>query len=220
MLFEVVCQGLVSEVEIDDVVICLFIVWMCLGMFDLLEWVCWVCILVLVNQVLVYDVLVFKVVQVLLVLLKNDGILLLLCDIKCIVVVGFIVDDIMVLFGNYFGILVVLVIILQGICEVVKGVEVCYVRGVDLVEGCDDFGVMLLIELIFLWFLVDLFECGLCGEYFCMFDLFGVLVLVCIDVQIGFCWDRGLLIDNLLVCGEVVLGQGIFNDCFSICWSG
>lgn len=64
----------------------------------------------------------------------------------------------------------------------VKGVEVCYVCGVDLVEGCDDFVVILLIEVVYLWFLVSLLECGLCGEYFCIVDLFGILVLVCIDV--------------------------------------
>lgn len=45
-------------------------------------------------------------------LLKNDGVLLLLWILKWIVVVGLIVDDMMVLFGNYFGIFVVLVIIL------------------------------------------------------------------------------------------------------------
>jgi len=213
-------KGLISEAEIDKAVTMLFIARMRLGMFDPPEKVRWTSIPYSVNQSPAHDRLARKAAQESIVLLKNDGVLPLSHDVRRIAVVGPTADDTMALLGNYYGTPAAPVTILQGIREAVPQAEVTYARGTDLVDGRDDPAATPLIEAQYLRPSAGSPERGLRGEYFTNRDLSGTPVLVRVDAQIAFGWDRGSPTDNLMARGEAGQGQAVPDDNFSIRWSG
>ena len=213
-------KGLISEAELDDALTRLFVARMQLGMFDPPEQVRWAQIPYSVNQSGKHDALARKMAQESLVLLKNDGILPLPKDIRRLAVVGPTADDTMALLGNYYGTPADPVTILRGIQEAVPGVEVVYARGVDLVEGRDDPAATPLIEPQYLRPAPGSNERGLRGEYFRNKDLSGQPVLVRVDPQIAFRWDRGSPTDNPMARGEAGPGNAAPNDGFRPRWRG
>ena len=213
-------QGLVTEAELDDALGRLFAARMRLGMFDPPAKVKWAQIPYSVNQSAEHDALARKMAQASIVLLKNDGVLPLSRDTRKIAVVGPTADDTMALLGNYYGTPADPVTVLRGIREALPGAEVVYARGADLVEGRDDPAAAPLIEPQYLRPAAGATERGLRGEYFRNPELSGQPVLVRVDAQIGFRWDRGSPTDNLMARGEAGPGQGVPNDGFGIRWSG
>ena len=213
-------KGLLDEAEVDAAVTQLITARMRLGMFDPPERVRWARIPYSANQAPAHDALARKVAQESIVLLKNDGILPLSRDLKRVAVVGPTADDTMALLGNYYGTPADPVTVLRGIREALPGAEVVYARGADLVEGRDDPAAAPLIEPQYLRPAAGATERGLRGEYFRNPELSGQPVLVRVDAQIGFRWDRGSPTDNLMARGEAGPGQGVPNDGFGIRWSG
>jgi len=213
-------KGLLTEAEVDAAVTQLIIARMRLGMFDPPERVRWAQIPYSVNQAPAHDALARKVAQASIVLLKNDGLLPLSRDLKRVAVVGPTADDTMALLGNYYGTPSDPVTVLRGIREALPEAEVVYARGADLVEGRDDPAATPLIEAQYLRPSAGATERGLRGEYFRDRDLSGTPVLVRVDPQIGFRWDRGSPTDNLMARGEAGPGQGVPADDFAIRWSG
>ena len=213
-------KGLISEAELDDALTRLMTTRMELGMFDPPGSVRWADIPYEVNQAPEHDALARRVAQESIVLLKNDGVLPLSKDIRRLAVIGPTADDTMALLGNYYGTPADPVTVLRGIREAVPGVEVVYARGVDLVEGREDPAATPLIEPQYLRPGTGTNERGLRGEYFRNKDLAGEPVLVRVDAQIGFRWDRGSPTDNLMARGEAGPDNAVPNDGFSIRWSG
>ena len=213
-------KGLLDEAEVDAAVTQLITARMRLGMFDPPERVRWARIPYSANQAPAHDALARKVAQESIVLLKNDGILPLSRDLKRVAVVGPTAADTMALLGNYYGTPADPVTVLRGIREALPGAEVVYARGADLVEGRDDPAAAPLIEPQYLRPAAGATERGLRGEYFRNPELSGQPVLVRVDAQIGFRWDRGSPTDNLMARGEAGPGQGVPNDGFGIRWSG
>ncbi|MCA0395517.1 MAG: glycoside hydrolase family 3 C-terminal domain-containing protein [Proteobacteria bacterium] len=213
-------KGLLDEAEVDAAVTQLITARMRLGMFDPPERVRWARIPYSANQAPAHDALARKVAQESIVLLKNDGILPLSRGLKRVAVVGPTADDTMALLGNYYGTPADPVTVLRGIREALPGAEVVYARGADLVEGRDDPAAAPLIEPQYLRPAAGATERGLRGEYFRNPELSGQPVLVRVDAQIGFRWDRGSPTDNLMARGEAGPGQGVPNDGFGIRWSG
>jgi len=213
-------KGLLAEAEVDAAVTQLIAARMRLGMFDPPERVRWAQIPYSVNQAPAHDALARKVAQASIVLLKNDGLLPLSRDLKRVAVVGPTADDTMALLGNYYGTPSDPVTVLRGIREALPEAEVVYARGADLVEGRDDPAATPLIEAQYLRPSAGATERGLRGEYFRDRDLSGTPVLVRVDPQIGFRWDRGSPTDNLMARGEAGPGQGVPADDFAIRWSG
>jgi len=213
-------QGLISEAELDQALTRLFVARMELGMFDPPERVRWAQIPSEVNQAPRHDELARQMARESLVLLKNDGILPLSRDIRRIAVIGPTADDTMALLGNYYGTPADPVTILRGIREALPNAEVVYARGADLVEGRDDPAATPLIEPQYLRPAPGSNERGLRGEYFRNKDLAGEPVLVRVDSQIAFRWDRGSPTDNLMARGEAGPDNAVPNDGFSIRWSG
>ncbi|WP_081721057.1 glycoside hydrolase family 3 protein [Pseudoxanthomonas suwonensis] len=213
-------KGLISEAELDDALTRLFVARMRLGMFDPPEQVKWAQVPPSVNQSAEHDALSRRMAQESLVLLKNDGVLPLSKDIRRLAVVGPTADDTMALLGNYYGTPADPVTIVRGIREAAPGVDVVYARGVDLVEGRDDPAATPLVEPQYLRPEPGSSERGLRGEYFRNKDLSGEPVLVRVDPQIAFRWDRGSPTDNLMARGEAGPDNAVPNDGFSIRWSG
>ncbi len=213
-------KGLLGEDEVDAALTKLMTARMRLGMFDPPEQVRWAQIPYSVNQAPAHDALARKVAQESIVLLKNDGVLPLSKDIRRLAVIGPTADDTMALLGNYYGTPADPVTVLRGIREALPDTEVVYARGADLVEGRDDPAATPLVEPQYLRPQAGSGERGLRGEYFRNRDLSGEPVLVRVDAQIGFRWDRGSPTDNLLARGEAGPGNALPNDGFSIRWSG
>ena len=213
-------KGLLSEAEVDAALTKLMTARMRLGMFDPPEMVPWAQIPYSVNQATAHDVLSRKVAQESIVLLKNDGALPLSKNIRRLAVIGPTADDTMALLGNYYGTPADPVTILRGIREALPSTEVVYARGADLVEGREDPATTPLIEAQYLRPAAGATERGLRGEYFRNKDLSGQPVLVRVDAQIGFRWDRGSPTDNLLARGEAGAGNALPNENFSIRWTG
>jgi beta-glucosidase len=215
-----VSKGLITEAELDDALIRLMTARMRLGMFDPPEKVRWAQIPYSVNQSPEHDALARETAQKSLVLLKNDGVLPLSRALKRVAVIGPTADDTMALLGNYYGTPSDPVTVLRGIREALPEAEVIYARGADLVQGREDPAATPIIEPQYLRPAAEANERGLRGEYFRGKDLAGEPVLVRVDAQIGFRWDRGSPTDNLLARGEAGPGQELPNDGFSIRWSG
>ena len=213
-------KGLLPEAEVDKAATQLIAARMRLGMFDPPEKVQWAQIPYSASQSPAHDALARQMARESIVLLKNDGVLPLSREVKRIAVVGPTADDTMALLGNYYGTPSDPVTILRGIREAVPGAEVVYARGADLVEGRDDPAATPLIEAQYLRPAPGATERGLRGEYFRNKDLSGEPVLVRVDPQIAFRWDRGSPTDNLMARGEAGPGQGLPNDGFGIRWSG
>ncbi len=213
-------KGLLPEAEVDKAVTQLIAARMRLGMFDPPEQVKWAQIPYSANQSPAHDALARKMAQESIVLLKNDGVLPLSREVKRIAVIGPTADDTMALLGNYYGTPADPVTILRGIREAAPQAEVVYARGVDLVEGRDDPAATPLVEPQYLRPSPDATERGLRGEYFRNKDLSGEPVLVRVDPQVAFRWDRGSPTDNLMARGEAGPGQALPNDGFGIRWSG
>ncbi|WP_374014149.1 glycoside hydrolase family 3 C-terminal domain-containing protein [Pseudoxanthomonas koreensis] len=213
-------KGLITEAELDESLTRLMTARMELGMFDPPQKVRWAQIPYSVNNAPEHDALSRKMAQASMVLLKNDGVLPLSRDIRRIAVVGPTADDTMALLGNYYGTPSDPVTVLRGIREALPQAQVVYARGADLVEGRDDPAAAPLIEPQYLRPEPGATERGLRGEYFRNKDLSGEPVLVRVDAQIGFRWDRGSPTDNLMARGEAGPGQAVPNDGFSIRWTG
>ncbi|MCB1636504.1 MAG: glycoside hydrolase family 3 C-terminal domain-containing protein, partial [Xanthomonadales bacterium] len=213
-------QGLISEAELDAALTTLITARMRLGMFDPPEQVKWAQIPYSVNQAPAHDDLSRRAAQASLVLLKNEGLLPLSKDLKRVAVIGPTADDVMALLGNYYGTPAAPVTILQGIRDALPQAEVVYARGVDLVDGRDDPGATPLIEAQYLRPEAESSERGLRGEYYANRELSGEPVLVRVDAQVGFRWDRGSPTDNLQARGEAGPGEVLPNDGFSIRWRG
>jgi len=213
-------QGLITEAELDASLQRLVAARMRLGMFDPPEDVRWAQIPYSVNQAPEHDALARRAAQESIVLLKNDGILPLSKRLRRVAVIGPTADDVMALLGNYYGTPADPVTILRGIREALPDAEVVYARGVDLVEGRDDPAATPLIEAQYLRPEPGSSERGLRGEYFRNKDLSGKPVLVRVDPQIAFRWDRGSPTDNLMARGEAGPDNAVPNDGFGIRWSG
>src|SRR5690606_22954201 len=191
-----------------------------LGMFDPADQVPWAQTPYSVNQAPAHDALARRAAQESIVLLKNDGVLPLSKDIRRLAVIGPTADDTMSLLGNYYGTPSDPVTVLRGIREALPDTEVVYARGADLVEGREDPAATPLVEPQYLRPEAGSNERGLRGEYFRNKDLSGEPVLVRVDAQIGFRWDRGSPTDNLMARGEAGPDNAVPNENFSIRWSG
>jgi len=213
-------KGLISEAELDDALTRLMTTRMELGMFDPADQVPWAQTPYSVNQAPAHDALARRAAQESIVLLKNDGVLPLSKDIRRIAVIGPTADDTMSLLGNYYGTPADPVTVLRGIREALPNAEVVYARGADLVEGREDPAATPLIEPQYLRPEAGSNERGLRGEYFRNKELSGTPVLVRVDAQIGFRWDRGSPTDNLMARGEAGPDNAVPNENFSIRWSG
>ncbi|RPD88220.1 glycoside hydrolase family 3 protein [Luteimonas sp. 100069] len=213
-------KGLIGEAELDDALTRLMTTRMELGMFDPADQVPWAGTPYTVNQAPAHDALARRAAQQSIVLLKNDGVLPLSKDIRRLAVIGPTADDTMALLGNYYGTPADPVTILRGIREASPRTEVVYARGADLVEGREDPAAMPLIEPQYLRPQPGSNERGLRGEYFRNKALSGEPVLVRVDPQIGFRWDRGSPTDNLMARGEAGPDNAVPNENFSIRWSG
>jgi beta-glucosidase len=213
-------KGLISEAELDDALTRLLVARMRLGMFDPADKVSWAQTPLSVNQAPAHDALARRMAQASIVLLKNDGVLPLSPGIRRLAVIGPTADDTMALLGNYYGTPADPVTILRGLREALPETEVVYARGADLVEGREDPASTPLIEPQYLRPAPGANERGLRGEYFRNKDLSGEPVLVRVDSQIGFRWDRGSPTDNLMARGEAGPDNAVPNDGFSIRWSG
>ncbi|MBS7458566.1 glycoside hydrolase family 3 protein [Coralloluteibacterium stylophorae] len=213
-------KGLITEAELDEALTRLFVARMRLGMFDPPERVRWAQTPHSVNQSPQHDALALKMAQESIVLLKNDGLLPLSRDMKRLAVVGPTADDTMALLGNYYGTPAAPVTVLAGIRAALPETEVVYARGTDLVEGRDDPSATPLIEPQFLRPEPGSSERGLRGEYFRDRDLQGEPVLVRVDPQIAFRWDRGSPTDTLMARGEAGPDNAVPDDDFAIRWSG
>ena len=213
-------KGLLAEAEVDAALTKLMTARMRLGMFDPDADVPWARTPYTLNQAPAHDALARKVAQESIVLLKNEGVLPLSKNLRRLAVIGPTADDTMALLGNYYGTPADPVTILRGIREAAPGMEVVYARGTDLVEGREDPAATPLIEAQYLRPSPDSRERGLRGEYFRNKDLAGEPVLVRVDPQIGFRWDRGSPTDNLMARGEAGPDNAVPNENFSIRWSG
>jgi beta-glucosidase len=213
-------KGLLDESEVDAALTRLMTARMRLGMFDPAAQVPWARTPYTLNQAPAHDALARRVAQESIVLLKNEGVLPLSKNLRRLAVVGPTADDTMALLGNYYGTPADPVTILRGIREAVPGVEVVYARGADLVEGREDPAATPLVEAQYLRPGSGSSERGLRGEYFRNRDLSGEPVLVRVDPQIGFRWDRGSPTDNLMARGEAGPDNAVPNENFSIRWSG
>ena len=213
-------KGLITEAELDDALTRLMTTRMELGMFDPADQVPWAQTPYSVNQAPEHDALARRAAQESIVLLKNDGVLPLSKDIRRLAVIGPTADDTMSLLGNYYGTPADPVTVLRGIREALPEAEVVYARGADLVEGREDPAATPLIEPQYLRPAAGSNERGLRGEYFRNKDLSGEPVLVRVDAQIGFRWDRGSPTDNLMARGEAGPDNAVPNENFSIRWSG
>lgn len=213
-------KGLVTEAELDDALTRLMAARMRLGMFDPPDQVRWARVPYSVNQAPGHDALARKAARESIVLLKNDGVLPLSKDIRRLAVVGPTADDSMALLGNYYGTPADPVTVLRGIREALPDAEVVYARGADLVEGREDPAATPLVEPQYLRPAPGSSERGLRGEYFRNPDLSGEPVLVRVDAQVGFRWDRGSPTDNLMARGEAGPDNAVPDDRFGIRWSG
>ena len=213
-------KGLISEAELDDALTRLMTTRMELGMFDPPAQVPWARTPYTVNQAPAHDALARRAAQESIVLLKNDGVLPLSKQLRRLAVIGPTADDTMALLGNYYGTPADPVTVLRGIREALPETEVVYARGADLVEGREDPAATPLIEPQYLRPEAGSTERGLRGEYFNNKDLSGTPVLVRVDAQIGFRWDRGSPTDNLMARGEAGPDNAVPNEDFSIRWSG
>src|SRR5690606_36706095 len=94
--------------------------------------------------------------------------------------------------------------------------EVVYARGAALVEGREDPAATPLVGPQYLRPEAGSNERGQRGEYFRSPDLSGKPVLVRVDAQIGFRWDRGSPPDNLMARGEPSLDNAVPNEIIGI----
>src|SRR5690554_3994260 len=213
-------KGLITEAELDDALTRLMTTRMELGMFDPAAQVPWAQTPYSVNQAPAHDALARRAAQESIVLLKNDGVLPLSKDIRRLAVIGPTADDTMSLLNNYYRTPSDPITVLRGIREALPDTEVVYARGADLVEGREDPAATPLVEPQYLRPEAGSNERGLRGEYFRNPDLSGEPVLVRVDAQIGFRWDRGSPTDNLMARGEAGPDNAVPNENFSIRWSG
>jgi beta-glucosidase len=220
-LLPAVRQGLITEKDLDAVLVPLMLTRMRLGMFDPAERVRWAQIPYSVNQAPAHDALALRAAQSSIVLLKNSGVLPLSRDVGSIAVIGPTADEVMSLLGNYYGTPASPTTILQGIREAVgPKTKVAYARGADLVEGREEPRATPLIDAAYLRPAAGSSERGLKGEYFRGRDLAGSPVLTRVDSRISFRWDRGSPTDDLVARGELSTANALSGDDFSVRWTG
>jgi beta-glucosidase len=220
-LLPAVRQGLIEEGAIDAALTSLMSARFRLGMFDPPERVPWAGIPYAVNQSQQHDELARRAARESIVLLKNDGILPLRRDVGTVAVVGPTADEIMSLLGNYYGTPAAPVTILQGIRAAVgPATRILHARGADLVEGREEPRAAPLIESTYLRPAAGSREHGLKGEYFRGRAFEGNPVLVRVDSQVAFRWDRGSPTDDLVARGELAAANALAGDDFSVRWTG
>jgi beta-glucosidase len=213
---------LIVQRDIDTAVTRLMRARFRLGMFDPSERVPYARIPYAANQSPEHDALARRMAQASIVLLKNDGILpLSRAAIKTIAVVGPNADDVMTLLGNYYGTPAHPVTLLAGIRNAVgQSTKVLYARGADLVEGRQDPRAAPAIEPAYLRPTRSSTEPGLEAKYYRGRDLAGEPVLVRVDRNIDFRWDRGAPTTDLIARGELPAERALANDEFSVRWTG
>ncbi|HUA79182.1 MAG TPA: glycoside hydrolase family 3 C-terminal domain-containing protein [Dyella sp.] len=215
-----VCDGLISEAQIDTSLKRLMAARFRLGMFDPPERVRWAQIPYSVNQSPDHDALSRRAAEESIVLLKNNGILPLSRQVHRIAVIGPTADDVTALLGNYHGTPAAPVTILQGIREAVPQAEVTYARGADLVEGMNGPGDAVLIASNYLRPAAKATEHGLKGEYFPGENFDAAPVLTRTDPDIHFNWDHSTPTDDIVLRGEFPAEKALANNDFSVRWSG
>ncbi len=220
-LVNAVKQGLISEGEIDRMLLPLMQTRFRLGMFDPQAQVRWAQIPYSVNQAPEHDQLAQRAAAASLVLLKNQGLLPLQKDLKNIAVIGPTADDVMALLGNYYGTPAAPVTILQGIKAAVSPTtQVHYARGADLVEGREEPRAAQVIESRFLRPAAGTKDQGLNAAYYRGKELAGKPVLQRIDSRLAFRWDRGSPTDDLVAQGQLSSDKALTGDNFSVRWTG
>lgn len=204
-LHEAVKKGLISAEEIDTAVKRLFMARFKLGMFDPDEKVEYAQIPFDVNNNPAHDYLARQAARESIVLLKNEGNALPLSkSVKTIAVIGPNADDVQSLWGNYNGIPVHPVTVLQGIRNKIEPqAKVLYAQGADLAEGIAAFKPIPSICLQ----TADGKQ-GIEGQYFDNNKLEGEPLFTRIDDNIDFVWDIGTPDPRLK------------TDEFSIRWTG
>ena len=199
-------HGLIKEEEIDRAVKRLFLARFKLGMFDPVDMVEYARIPFLANNSKEHDHLALQAAKESIVLLKNDRNILPLDknNIKTIAVIGPNADEVQSLLGNYSGVPINPVTLLDGIRNKVgSGVKVLHAQGSDLAEGIPLFNPVSPEHLQ-----TPEGAQGLYGEYFNNDNFEGKPLFTKIDKGIDFVWD----IDKP--------DYGIKGNKFSVRWSG
>lgn len=204
-LLEAVERGLIKEEEIDVSVKRLFTARFKLGMFDPEEINPYARIPYSVVTSQIHSTLAREAAKKSIVLLKNkEAILPLSKDIKRMAVIGPNADNWEALVGNYHGISLHPVTILEGLKNKFEpATEIVYAEGCHLAEGVHN---LKPVPSVYLQTLDG--RQGLRGEYFANAELTGDPVMTRIDDQINFYWEAGSPSPELPV------------DNFSIRWTG
>jgi len=180
-------RGLLTEDDIDIAVKRIFTARFKLGMFDPDHMVPYAQIPFFVNCSDYNNSLARLAAQKSVVLLKNkDNILPLARDIETIAVIGPNADNFESLIGNYNGIPVSPVTILQGIRNKLQpGTKIIYAEGCDLAEGVHNLTVI-----PSRYLQAPDGRQGALGEYFSNREMKGEPVFTRIDDQISFYWEH------------------------------
>ena len=203
-LKEAVERGIITEDEIDVAVKRLFTARFKLGMFDSDKEVAYARIPYSVNCSEENKKLALEAAQKSIVLLKNENNALPLSkSIKKIAVVGPNADNWEALVGNYNGIAIHPVTVLEGIQNKLKNTEILYAEGSHLAEGVTNLHV---IKNEYL--LTADGKSGVVGEYFANDSLNGEPAFTRVDDEINFYWETGSPAPELP------------DDKFSIRWTG
>lgn len=181
-------QGLITEDEIDIAVKRLFTARFKLGMFDPDELNPYAQIPISAVTSGVHERLAREAAQKSIVLLKNmDNILPLSKEIKRIAVIGPNADNWEALVGNYNGISMNPVTVLEGLKNKLEPeTEILYAEGCHLAEGVHNIK-----PIPSRYFVTEEGIQGIKGEYYANSDLEGQPVMTRIDDQINFYWESG-----------------------------
>lgn len=204
-LREAITRGIISESDLDIAVKRLFTARFKLGMFDPDSKVPYAQIPYSVNVSGKHNTLAREAAQKSIVLLKNDkGILPLSKDLKTIAVIGPNADNWEALLGNYNGIPIDPVTILEGIKNKMEpAVKVLYAEGSHLADGVHN-----LVSVPSCYLLTAEGKQGVRGEYFANAELKGKPAFTRIDDNIDFYWESGSPAPELP------------DDSFSVRWTG
>ncbi len=180
-------RGLISEEDIDTAVKRVFTARFRLGMFDPDPEVPYASIPFFVNCSDYNNTLAREAAQKSIVLLKNSGDLLPLSkNIRTVAVIGPNADNFEALVGNYNGIAVDPVTVLEGItAKVSPDTKIIFAEGSDLAEGVHNLRVI-----PSRYFEAPDGRQGALGEYFDNRDMKGEPLFTRIDDQINFYWEH------------------------------
>jgi beta-glucosidase len=197
-------KGLISESEIDKILIRLFTARIKLGMFDPPEYVPFSGIPYNIVRDVANLEKALQASQESVVLLKNHNILPLNTDIKNLAVIGPLADDHRILLGNYHGTSDNLYTPLKGIKEYAEtiDIQVSYEPGCLITNGIP------ILTPIPSEFLIDEGKTGLNAKYFDNRNFEGEPEIIRNDKTINFFWN-----DKTPVSGQM-------SDHFSVIWEG